>query len=130
MQHNQSIEYWLSSAERDLETAEILFINQRYDWCLFIGHLVLEKTLKAFFIKNKNESAPRIHNLVTLAEHTSLELTDEQKQLLMEINRFNIETRYPDYKQRFYNLCSKDFTEDYFIKIKDLFAWLQTQMQQ
>jgi len=45
------IDYWLNSADHDLEVAETLFQNEKYDWCLFIAHLVLEKTLKAFYVK-------------------------------------------------------------------------------
>ena len=40
------IDYWLNSANHDLDVAETLFQNEKYDWCLFIAHLVLEKTLK------------------------------------------------------------------------------------
>ena len=93
MENLNIIEYWLSSAEQDLDTAEILFQNSRYDWCLFIGHLVIEKSLKAFYIRDVNEAPPRIHNLLRLAEPTALQLSDERKQLLMDITRFNIETR-------------------------------------
>ena len=126
MENLNIIEYWLRSAEQDLDTAEILFQNSRYDWCLFIGHLVIEKSLKAFYIRDANEAPPRIHNLLRLAEPTTLRLSDEQKQLLMDITRFNIETRYPDYKQSFQKLCTKEFTEDYFMKIKELHSWLKS----
>ena len=126
MENLNIIEYWLRSSERDLDTAEILFQNSRYDWCLFIGHLVIEKILKAFYIRDVNEAPPRIHNLLRLAEPTTLQLSDEQKQLLMDITRFNIETRYPDYKQSFQKLCTREFAEDYFMKIKELHAWLKS----
>jgi HEPN domain-containing protein len=126
MENLYIIEYWQRSAEQDLDTAEILFQHSRYDWCLFIGHLVIEKMLKAVYIRDTNESPPRIHNLLRLAEPTILQLSDEQKQLMMDITRFNIETRYPDYKQTFQKLCTKEFAEDYFIKIKELYAWLKS----
>jgi HEPN domain-containing protein len=126
MENLDIIKYWLSSAEQDFDTAEILFQNGRYDWCLFIGHLVIEKTLKAFYTRDVNETPPRIHNLLRLAEPTTLQLSDEQKQLLMDITRFNIETRYPDYKQSFQKVCTKEFAEDYFVKIKELHSWLKS----
>lgn len=37
MTSNEHIDYWLKSADHDLEVAETLFQNQKYDWCLFIG---------------------------------------------------------------------------------------------
>ena len=52
--HNQ-IAYWIKSAKHDLDVAETLFQNGKYDWCLYIAHLVLEKTLKAFYDFNNNK---------------------------------------------------------------------------
>lgn len=129
MDKKQRIEYWLNSAAHDLDVAETLFQNAKNDWCLFIGHLLIEKVLKAFYVRDIDESPPWIHNLIRLAEKTTLTLFDEQKQLLGEINRFNIEVRYPDYKHTFYKLCTKEFTEEYFTKIKDMYQWLLSQMK-
>jgi len=78
MDKNQHIQYWLDSAAHDLDVAETLFQNSKYDWCLFIGHLVIEKTLKAFYVRDNKEHPPKIHNLVRLAEKTALRLSDEQ----------------------------------------------------
>ena len=41
----EHIDYWIDSAENDLATAESNFETKHYDWCLFIGHFVLEKVL-------------------------------------------------------------------------------------
>ena len=93
MNLNEHIKYWLNSAEHDLDAAESLFKSEKYDWCLFIGHLVLEKTLKAIFVKNHNNKIlPKIHNLLKLASLSGLNLSDEQELLFGEINEFNIET--------------------------------------
>ncbi|MBU1262965.1 HEPN domain-containing protein [bacterium] len=37
-----------------MDVAETLFQNKKYDWCLFIGHLVLEKILKAFYVSRSH----------------------------------------------------------------------------
>lgn len=129
MDKNQHIDYWLNSAAHDLDAAETLFQNKTNNWCLFIGHLVIEKVLKAFYVRDTGESPPWIHNLARLAENTTLHLSNEQKQLLAEINRFNIEARYPDYKQDFYKLCTREFTEEYFSKIKEMYKCLLSQMK-
>jgi HEPN domain-containing protein len=128
LEQKRHIAYWLDSADHDLDVAETLFQNRKYDWCLFIGHLVIEKVLKAFYVRDRGESPPPIHNLVRLAEITTLPLSDEQKQFLGEINRFNIDARYPDFKHDFYRLCTREFTEDYFTKIKEMHTWLLSQM--
>lgn len=130
MDKKQCIEYWLTSAAHDFDAAETLFHNKKYDWCLFVGHLVIEKVLKAFYVRDTGKSPPWIHNLIRLAENTTLSLSNEQKRFLTEINRFNIEARYPDYKHGFYKLCTKEFTKEYFTKIKEMYKWLLSQMKQ
>lgn len=129
MDKKQRIEYWLNSAAHDFDTAETLFQNKKYDWCLFIGHLVIEKVLKAFYVRDNDESPPKMHNLIRLAEKTTLPLSDEQKQFLIKINDFNIEVRYPDQKYSFYKICTTEFTEEYFTKIKEIYKWLLSQMK-
>lgn len=79
------INYWLESAAHDMEAAETLFKNQNYDWCLFIGHLVIEKVLKAFYVRDKKEAPPWIHNLVRPAENTILQLSEEQLTFLANV---------------------------------------------
>jgi len=123
------IEYWVKSAAHDMESAETLFQHGHYNWCLFLGHLVIEKILKAFYVRdNKNKTPPYTHNLLMIASKTKLSLTTEQEKLLLELNQFNLRTRYPDYKLEFYKKCAPEFTEKYFNKIKELYKWLLQQM--
>jgi len=72
------IKYWIESSDEDYETMIIMFRNKRYNWSLFIGHLMIEKLLKALYVKTNNDYPPYIHNLVSLAEKCGLELTDDQ----------------------------------------------------
>ena len=130
MKKSDHIKYWLQSASHDLDTAESMYQSLKYDWCLFIGHLVLEKTLKAIYIdRHGNNIPPKLHNLVRLAELCHHELSEEQNLFLDKVNDFNIQTRYPDYKLDFYRLCTKDFAHEYFIKIKDFYYWLLSRLK-
>ncbi len=127
MEINEHIRYWLNSADHDLDTAESLFSAGKYDWCLFLGHLVLEKGLKAFYVKdNDNRMPPKTHNLVKLAEKTTIPLNAELKLFLDEVNDFNLEVRYPEYKQEFYKTCTKKFAEEYLNKIKEHYKWIKS----
>ena len=112
-----------------MEVADTLFQNQKYDWCLFIGHLVIEKVLKACYVRDKQEIPPKIHNLVRLAENTLLAVKEEQLTFLADLNDFNLETRYPDFKFSFYQICTREFTEEHFSKIKETYQWLLSQMK-
>ena len=122
MNQKEHIKYWLNSADHDLDTAETLFVTKKYDWCLFICHLVLEKLLKSYFVKNNdNKIPPKTHNLVRLSELAKLQLSEEDLLFLDEVNDFNLAVRYPEYKNEFYKICSEEFAGKYYNKIKEFY---------
>jgi HEPN domain-containing protein len=123
------VDYWLTSAEHDLDTAQGLWQIKKFDWCLFLGHLVLEKTFKAMCAKKHDETPPRTHNLLLLAEKSGIALDNNQKLFLEKVNDFNMESRYPDEKLSFYKLCTEAFTREYFDKIKEFYSWLRQEMK-
>ena len=79
MTREKHIQYWLDSAHHDLDAAESLFADGKYDRCLFLAHLVLEKTLKSHFVMQNDKVPPKTHNLVKLSELSHLELTEGQR---------------------------------------------------
>jgi HEPN domain-containing protein len=118
------IDFWVETAESDYVTMQNLYASKDYHWSLFLGHLVIEKLLKALYIKNIDTDVPRTHDLLRLAENAKLEITEEQKDILDLISTFNISARYPDYKHSFYKKCDYSFTTQNIEKIKELRQWL------
>jgi HEPN domain-containing protein len=126
----EHISYWIESADQNLKAAQDNLNIGHNDWCLFISHLAIEKLLKAIFIKEtKNLIPPKIHNLVRLAELSNIILTTEQKKFLDIVSEFNLESRYPDDKFKFYKLATREFTFQNFNKIKEYFSWLKSQIK-
>ena len=124
MTKDEIIDYWINSSEVDFRAMENLFENGHYVWALFLGHLVLEKLLKAYHVKNVNIEIPHIHDLTKIAEQANLVLSEEEKDSLDEVTTFNIKARYPDYKSRFFRKATREFTESYVTKIKEFRKWL------
>lgn len=124
MTKDEIIQYWIDSSEVDFKAMESLFANGHYVWALFTGHLVLEKLLKACYVKMIDIRMPQIHDLLKIAEMATLELSYEQKVFLDEVTTFNIRARYPDYKRGFYKKATKEFTERYIKEIKEFRAWI------
>jgi HEPN domain-containing protein len=129
MDIEDQIKYWTDSAEYDLTVAGHLFECGDYSWCLFVGHLVLEKMLKAIYLRDKEKVPPRTHNLLALARSTNLSLTKEQEEFLFRANSFNVEARYPNPRQQFYELCTKEFALENFTNIKEFYQWLKSRMK-
>ncbi len=125
MEKERAINYWVESAASDEEAMNTLYNNGHYSWALFIGHLVIEKLLKAYYIKNRDLDFPHIHQLLRIAEEAGLNLSDEQKDFLLEVTTFNIKARYADYKSRFQKKATGEFAETYIVKIREFREWLQ-----
>ena len=105
------IRYWVNSSSEDYETMLVLYHSQRYSWALFIGHLMIEKLLKAFFVQEKGSYPPYIHNLLRLSEKAGISINESQKVDLATNTAFNINARYDDYKMSFQKKCTQDFTD-------------------
>jgi HEPN domain-containing protein len=95
------IDYWVIGSDDDYETMVAMFNSKKYNWALFIGHLMIEKLLKAYYVKVNSDYPPFIHNLLRLAEKTDIPLTDDLKEQFVTITAFNINARYDDYKMSF-----------------------------
>lgn len=90
-----------------------------------LGHISIEKLLKAYYVHKNKKHAPYTHNLYRLAELSEIELTDDQSDMLDKITSFNINARYDDYKREFYLICTPDFTKEWIEKIKILRVWIK-----
>jgi len=123
------IRHWVENADEDYETMEVLYKSKRYSWSLFIGHLVIEKLLKAYYIQEKKEHPLFTHNLLRLAELSGLPLDETGKMELATITAFNINARYDDYKQNFRKKCTPEFTYIWIEKIKELRKWIKGQIK-
>ena len=97
---------------------------------MFIGHLMIEKLLKAYFVKAKSDYPPYIHNLLRLAEKGNLDIPNDIKEQLILITAFNINARYDDYKRSFKQKCTPEFTEDWIGKMQNLRKWIKKQIMQ
>lgn len=101
-----------------------LFKSKRYSNCLFFGHIVLEKILKALVVQKTSKHSPHSHDLLLLMQKANLDLSQEDENFLDTVNDFNIKARYPDYKLAFYKKCTKEYTTFNLEKIKKLYKRL------
>jgi HEPN domain-containing protein len=119
------VRHWVETSEEDFQTMLGLFQSKSYGWALFLGHISIEKLLKAVYVKKYKKHSPFLHNLYRLAELSGIELTDEQSDWLDKITSFNLNARYDDYKREFYSLCTEEFTGEWIEKIKILRSWIK-----
>ncbi len=72
------VNHWIESSDKDFKTMLDLYKTQNNSWALFMGHLVIEKLLKALFVKCNDELPPLIHDLRRLCEKSNVMLDVNQ----------------------------------------------------
>jgi HEPN domain-containing protein len=120
----KQIEYWKNGSKEDFDVAKQLISNDKIRHGLFFAHLAIEKMLKAKVCQVNEEIAPRIHNLVRLAQIAEITLPEITLNLLAEMNEFNLEGRYPI---PFISPISKPEAQDYIEKTERTLKWLTQQ---
>ena len=105
--------------------AQDLMAQGRVRHALFFAHLALEKALKAHVCRQTNDLAPRLHNLIRLAEIGVVQLSQDYEDVLAEMNAFNLEGRYPDMLMPPPSLAE---TQDYLRRSEEVLQWLLSQL--
>jgi HEPN domain-containing protein len=124
----KTINHWISRSEQDFETMIHLYSSKDYHWALFIGHLVIERLLKALVIKRTKSHPPFTHDLRRLSKLSGIDLNDKQKRDLDTITTFNLNARYDDYKLDFYKKCTSEFSQKWISNIKTLREWIKERL--
>lgn len=125
------IEYWLDLATYDMETAKAMYTSQRYMYVGFMCHQVMEKALKAYYVKATDGNPPYTHNLAVLAEKAGLDkaMTDEQKNFLDFLEPLNIEARYPTTKDKLLQLLTDEKCAQLLQRTEGELAWITQQLE-
>ena len=124
--------FWIESANEDYDTMMYMKAGRKNTWYLFMGQMVIEKLLKALYAKSNVSAphAPKSHDLMYLAQKINLTVTETQKLYLNEITRFNLNSRYDDYKREFSKKCTDEYTEKQINKIEEVKKWLENLLKE
>lgn len=125
---NKTVSYWAEGAQYDLGVATAMLKAKKYPYALFMGHLALEKLLKALVVKETRVHAPFSHSLPYLLERSGIEMPEPMKIRLSEFMEFHLEARYPDSTREFYGKCTKGYTEARLKEVKEVFKWIKTKL--
>jgi HEPN domain-containing protein len=93
-------------------------------------HQVIEKTLKAYWSAKREDIPPYIHNHKRLAEGCGLygELSDEQKDFINAISTYNIQARYPEYKEQLARVLTASTCRYLIDTTKELQSWIKQKL--
>ena len=126
MTKEEHVNFWVESSMQDLPVMESLLDKGHFVWALFVGHLVLEKMLKAPYVQNHAATPPFIHHLLKLGRDAGLSLDADQEDFLLEVTNYNIQGRYPDFKRALQNKATPEYTQERIHRIKEFRLWLDS----
>jgi HEPN domain-containing protein len=124
----KTVSYWLEGAKYDWGVANAMLKSKKYPYALFMGHLSLEKLLKASVVKHTKAHAPFSHSLPYLAERSGVKIPEKILVKLREFMEFHFEARYPDANKAFYQKCTKAYTCKKLKEIKEVFLWVKAKL--
>ena len=125
MTNEEKIKYWIDLSHGDFVVADTLIINSHNLYAGFMCHQAVEKIFKGYYVKVKNDTPPFKHDLEYLAQQSGLYdlLNEKQISFIEELNPLNIETRYPDYKNKIAQYLTDEKIKDIFLQTKELLQW-------
>jgi HEPN domain-containing protein len=124
----ERIRFWLEASDADAKAMRHLHANGDNTWALFIGHIVIEKLLKAYFAKHREGTPPLIHDLSRIAGLAGLGLDQKHLDILDTVTTFNIRARYDDYKHEFALRCTSEYTAAMIGEIEELRVWIKSRL--
>jgi HEPN domain-containing protein len=87
------VKHLKESSDQNYLTMQNLLKSKDFSWALFLGHLLIEKLLKAHYVKKHQIHAIFTHDLLRLARKAELDLTGDVEEWLDEISTFNLNAR-------------------------------------
>ncbi|WP_210521263.1 HEPN domain-containing protein [Hymenobacter terricola] len=129
MTKHDHILYWKETAEEDWLASQDLFQTKHYLQSLFLAHLTIEKLSKGHWVKdNSSDYPPRIHNILRLWGDTQLAPTADYENTAADLNRFQLEGRYPDYQRAVAQQATESYTRTLLHDTAQLRTWLLSKL--
>jgi len=116
-------ERWLRRAAEDMGVADAAWERGYDSSCIYHCQQAIEKLLKAKLIE-KTGRYPKTHDLPSLAEGSSLDLSQEQSEFLGKLSEQYLPTRYGDE----WIEMPRETAENYYRTSRDIYSWLLQQL--
>ena len=92
--------------------------------------MAYEKYAKAIWIKyNAENIPPRTYNIAFLISRTPIDTPIAMTEMMLLVNRFNLEGRYPGYVEDLEVMSNRNFAQENMNLTKKLIQWLKGNLQ-
>ena len=123
-------QYWLSYAQNDIDSAEVMLQSGRWFYTVFMCQQAIEKIVKGLYIFYIDDNVPRLHDINSVLDRFKdklpEQLIDDQVRLFDTLSQFYLRSRYPDYTSVLTAQITSDNAKPIFEKTKEAYQWLLT----
>ena len=116
---------WLTQADYDYQTAEYMFIGQRYAYTVFMAHLAIEKALKGIYQKKFSAIPPRTHSLVYFVNKTEVIPPEQVGKFLVKLDQASVATRYPEDLVKLQSVYTQEVAQEILAQTKEAIVWVK-----
>ncbi|MEJ5375860.1 MAG: HEPN domain-containing protein [bacterium] len=120
MDEQQLNRHWLYSSDVDFQAMDTLFARGHHVWALVAARAAIEKLLRACCVMARVEDPLQEKDLLELARLAGVDLPDEQRSLLVDMESFRVMPKSPKEETLLYRKANRKFTEAYINRAVEL----------
>lgn len=120
MDERELTRHWLYSSDVDFQAMDTLFGKGHHVWALAAARAAIEKLLRACCVMAQVEDPLQGKKLLELARLAGVELPEEQKSLLADMESFRVAPDSPREESLLYRRANRKFTEGYINRAVEL----------
>jgi len=121
--------FWVDDAVWDLECAQDMLDNERYNYAVWLSRQAAEKLLKACYLIVLRSPVPRDHNLLVLGRECFGPAIAEVNSQLTFLNPHYTTTRYVDAALGApKDIYDRGFAEQALTKAREVFQWIRSKV--
>jgi len=126
----EKFQFWLSSAEIDMDSSKIMLNSGRWFYTVFMCQQAIEKLVKGLYVLYIDDNVPRLHDINNILDRfrdkLSEQLPGECEGLFDTLSQFYLKSRYPDYTSSLSKLTTGEMAQSVYDKTKEAYEWLLT----
>jgi HEPN domain-containing protein len=121
--------FWLDDAIWDLDCAQDMLDNERYNYAVWLSRQAVKKLLKACYLIVLRLPVPRDHNLLVLGRECFGDAISEINSQLTFLNPHHTTTRYVDAALGApKDIYDREFAEQALTKAREVFQWIRSKV--
>ncbi len=130
MNREEKYEYWVDTAQYDLESAGAMLHTGKYAYVSFMCQQCLEKEAKGLYQYYIDDNVPRVHNIsfiiTKVLDFLGIDGDESRYRLFDTLAAYYLQGRYPSFKEKISQLISEEQARRILGDSMEAFEWMKS----